>query len=233
MRLARSISADGQSEASSEWRAIAGRRWGGVALLAIAVLIGVGCQREPVTLPEVAASELRKPEDFARIEDQDERSRALFLEATRVFMHPRCINCHPDGDSPLQGMQRAIHDPPVSRGPEDHGVVGMECQGCHQDHNLELARVPGAPKWHVAPREMAWVGKSPRALCEQLKDPARNGGKSLEEIVEHNAHDELVAWGWAPGWGREPAPGTQAQFGALVAAWVATGAYCPIEEARP
>lgn len=125
------------------------------------------------------------------------------------------------------------HQPPVTRGPEGHGVVGMECEGCHQDRNLPLARVPGAPGWHVAPREMAWVGKSPRHICEQMKDSKRNGGKSLAQIVEHNAHDKLVAWGWDPGHGREPAPGTQEQFGAIVAAWVQTGAECPSEEARP
>jgi hypothetical protein len=80
---------------------------------------------------------------------------------------------------------------------------------------------------------MAWVGRSPHAICEQLKDPKRNGGKTLAQIVEHNAHDELVGWGWKPGAGREPAPGTQEQFGAIVAAWVETGAECPTEEARP
>ena len=183
-------------------------------------------------VPAVAGSrQLRAPEEFAGIADRDERSRALFAEAAQVFMHPRCLNCHPNGDVPLQGMDGRPHDPPVVRGDDDRGAVGMACAGCHQDKNLELARVPGAPGWHLAPREMAWVGKSPRQLCEQLRDPARNGGKSLAQMVEHNAHDELVGWGWDPGHGREPAPGTQAQFGALIAAWVETGAACPQEEA--
>jgi hypothetical protein len=126
-----------------------------------------------------------------------------------------------------------LHDPPVLRGPEDRGIVGMECTSCHQDRNVELTRVPGAPNWHLAPLEMAWVGRTPRQVCEQLKDPKRNGGKSLAQIVEHNAHDELVGWGWKPGADREPAPGTQERFGAIVAAWVETGAECPSEEARP
>jgi hypothetical protein len=39
--------------------------------------------------------------------------------------------------------------------------------------------------------------------------------------------DSLVAWGWAPGDGRAPAPGTQAQFGALIKAWIDDGAACP------
>jgi hypothetical protein len=41
------------------------------------------------------------------------------------------------------------------------------------------------------------------------------------------AEDHLVGWAWNPGDGRKPAPGTQAQFGALVQAWIDTGAKCP------
>ena len=187
----------------------------------------------PAAPRKVGPNDLRAPADFASIADSKQRSSAMFLEASRVLLHPRCVNCHPNGDIPHQGMSLGLHDPPVVRGPDDHGVVGMECGGCHQDKNQELTRVPGAPKWAVAPIEMAWVGKSPRAICEQLKDPKRNGGKTLAEIVHHNAHDELVAWGWRPGADREPAPGTQAQFGALFAAWLETGAECPPETAKP
>jgi hypothetical protein len=199
-------------------------------------LLMLGCQRSQpppaagsaalVELPAVNDGELRAPEVFAAYADETERSRALFVEASRVMLHPRCVNCHPSGDEPLQHEGRP-HDPPVTRGAEGKGVVGMECTGCHQDRNLELSRVPGAPDWHLAPLSMAWVGRDPASLCEQLKDPARNGNKSLEQIVEHSNHDALVAWGWAPGSSREPAPGSQAQFGALVAAWVDNGAACP------
>ena len=103
-------------------------------------------------------------------------------------------------------------------------------------NRAELERMLGtAATWDnvVAPLEMSLVGKSPHAICEQIKDPKRNGGKTLAQIVDHNAHDELVAWGWAPGHGREPAPGTQRQFGDLVAAWVNTGAECPPEGKKP
>ena len=183
----------------------------------------------PEPLPAVAANELRSVDDLAGITSKKERSRALFLEMSRVLVHPRCVNCHPSGDTPLQGMEMAVHDPPVSRGEDDHGVVGMECTSCHQDRNQAHTRVPGAPKWAVAPLEMAWVGRTRGEICEQLKDPARNGGKTLDEITEHNGHDELVAWAWAPGADREPAPGTQEQLGELTAEWVATGAHCPLE----
>jgi hypothetical protein len=176
---------------------------------------------------------LRTAESFQSVGDARSRSAALFLEASRVFLHPRCVNCHPNGDAPAQGTPDRPHDPPVTRGSDDRGVVGMRCSTCHQDHNLELSRVPGAPEWHLAPRQMAWVGRSPHQICEQMKDPQRNGGRTLAQIVEHNAHDELVAWGWSPGHGREPAPGTQAQLGGLVAAWVASGAECPKEGEHP
>ena len=126
-----------------------------------------------------------------------------------------------------------MHDPPVARGPADQGVPGLECTSCHQDKNGELARIPGAPKWHLAPKSMAWVGKTVPEICEQVKDPARNGGRSLAKLVDHAEHDELVAWGWHPGADRKPAPGDQARFGALIAAWVKTGAACPTKTEEP
>lgn len=204
------------------------------ALGAAAALLSCGGSRHssepPRPLPAVADGQLRAVSDFDVIADRAQRSRALFSEASRVLLHPRCVNCHPDGDSPHQGMELALHDPPVTRGPEGRGVVGMQCGSCHQDRNQPLSRVPGAPSWHLAPREMAWVGKSVGHVCRQIQDPSRNGGKSLAEIVEHSAHDELVAWGWEPGADREPAPGSQAEFAALMAAWVETGAECPDDE---
>ena len=191
-----------------------------------------GAQANPVV------SELRAPESFANIGDRAERARAIFLEVSRVLFHPRCANCHPAGDSPLQGDDQHLHDPPIARGSDDQGVPALRCGSCHQDHNQALARVPGAPSWRLAPRSMAWVGLGPRALCEQLKDPRRNGGRALAQIAEHLAHDALVAWGWAPGVdlsgrGRVPAPGSQARLAALVAAWIELGAACPLAEEKP
>jgi hypothetical protein len=54
-------------------------------------------------LRAVRPNELRAPADFASIADTEVRSQALFVEATRVMLHPRCANCHPDGNVPLQG----------------------------------------------------------------------------------------------------------------------------------
>jgi hypothetical protein len=187
----------------------------------------------PRALPPTPPGVLRAPGDFADVADRRERSQALFLEAAKVLFHPRCQNCHPSGDTPTQREELGLHDPPVTRGPEDRGVPGLYCDSCHQDANGLLARVPGAPHWRLAPRSAAWVGVSARAVCEQLKDPARNGSRSLDQIVDHVSHDALVAWGWTPGADRPPAPGTQERFGALVAAWIRDGAECPPEGAKP
>jgi hypothetical protein len=103
----------------------------------------------------------------------------------------------------------------------------MQCPTCHQRANFDPGGVPGHPNWHLAPIEMAWVGKSLGEICTQIKDPARNGGMKLDEIVHHMADDSLVGWAWNPGADRTPAPGTQQQFGALIRAWVESGAACP------
>ena len=103
----------------------------------------------------------------------------------------------------------------------------MRCATCHQAANFDPGHVPGNPKWRLAPAEMAWQKRTLAQICEQVKDLARNGGHSLPEIVDHMAKDELVGWAWKPGVGREPAPGTQPAFGALVKAWADSGAACP------
>jgi len=74
---------------------------------------------------------------------------------------------------------------------------------------------------------MAWEGKSLGEICRQLKDKERNGGRDLALLQEHLAKDDLVAWGWDPGLGREPAPGSQEGVGQLTQAWIDTGAECP------
>ena len=173
------------------------------------------------------ADTLAAPESFAAISDTAARSAALFAEVGKVLTNPRCVNCHPAGDRPRQADVGRLHQPPVERGPDGLGLPAMRCPICHQQANFEPGRVPGNPIWHLAPREMAWEGKTLGEICAQIKDPARNGGRSLEALVEHIGTDHLVGWAWAPGYGRRPAPGTQKEAGALVEAWVKTGAVCP------
>lgn len=174
------------------------------------------------------AESLRAAESFANIKDSRERSLALFAEAGKVIQSPRCMNCHPATERPTQTEQMRPHTPLVVRGPDGFGAEGgLRCGTCHHAENFDPAGVPGHPEWHLAPPEMAWQGKSLGQICVQIKDPNRNGGKDMAALVHHMAEDSLVGWGWKPGANRKPAPGTQAQFGALIKAWAESGAYCP------
>ena len=197
---------------------------GDLVVAAAAALIGllVSC-----TAAGSQSTGLAAPESFAGIADPAARSAAMFAELGKVLTHPRCVNCHPAGDSPHQGDEGRLHQPPVQRGADGHGLPAMRCNICHHDANFEPGRVPGHPEWHLAPREMAWEGKTVAEICAQIKDPARNGNRTLKDLIHHIGDDTLVGWAWAPGFGRQSAPGTQKIAGALVAAWIETGAACP------
>lgn len=192
---------------------------GALAIIAVGMAVSAA-QPDP-------ANSLKSVQSFASIADDKQRSLALFQEVGKVITHARCMNCHPAGDRPSQGDDRHPHMPLVVRGVDNFGAIGMRCTTCHGPANFDPGGVPGNPVWHLAPIEMAWVGKSLGQICEQIKDPNRNGGKSMDELIHHMAEDSLVGWGWNPGVGREPAPGTQKEFGALFKAWIDTGAVCP------
>ncbi len=170
---------------------------------------------------------LRPVSDFDAIKSKKARSIALFEEAGKVISHPRCMNCHPVTERPTQTDAMRPHEPWVIRGADGHGAPGMRCQTCHHDSNYDVAGVPGHPKWAVAPESMAWQGKSLGEICEQIQDPKRNGGMDEAKLLHHMAEDTLVGWAWNPGADRTPAPGTQAEFGKLIDAWLETGGHCP------
>ena len=158
--------------------------------LAITALLAMLISTQAASDPP--ADTLATPESFAAIGDTAARSAALFSEAGKVLTHPRCMNCHPAGDRPRQGDLRRLHQPPVARGEDGLGLPAMRCPICHQAANFEPAGVPGNPGWQLAPHEMAWEGKTLGEICAQIKDPARNGGRSPEDIVHHVGEDHLV-----------------------------------------
>src|SRR5882762_2879076 len=158
------------------------------------------------------------------------RSREAFLEVYKVFTSPRCQNCHPAGDSPLQGDDSHVHAQNVKRGKDGHGVYGMRCDTCHQTTNLPGEHMPpGNPKWSLPSPEhkMVIVGRSPAELCRQLKDRKQTGGRSLEQLLEHVSTDDLVGCARIPGPGRTPPPLPRAETTAQMKIWIAGGAACP------
>jgi hypothetical protein len=196
-----------------------------ISVVAVISVLTIVCTADAAS--DTVSSGLAAPESFSSIAEADKRSAALFTELGKVLTNPRCVNCHPAGDRPRQGDSRRLHQPPVERGADGLGLESMRCNMCHQSANFDPGRMPGHPEWHLAPREMAWEGKTLSEICLQIKDPARNGNRPLQELVHHIGSDTLVGWAWVPGFGRQPAPGTQKEAGALVEAWVKTGAVCP------
>jgi hypothetical protein len=157
-------------------------------------------------------------------------SRAAFLQVYRVLVSPRCQNCHPAGDAPLQGDDSHVHLQDVKRGKDGHGVYGMRCDTCHQSTNLPGDHMPpGNPKWSLPSPElkMVFVGRSAPELCRQIKDPKQNGGRSLQALFNHVAKDDLVGWGWNPGDGRTLPPLNRAETVAQLKTWIDGGAACP------
>lgn len=184
----------------------------------VLLLLAAAC-KEPAPRPEAHAA----GSDAAA-------SRAAFLATYPVFLHPRCVNCHPAGDFPLQCEESLPHGQNVRRGPDGKGEPAQRCASCHQDANLPGENMPpGNPNWHLPQPGMPLVfeGRTPAGLARQLKDPAQNGGRTLADLVHHLEKDSLVLWGWDPGEGRAPPPLPHAEFVARFREWVETGAAIP------
>jgi mono/diheme cytochrome c family protein len=162
--------------------------------------------------------------------DDAAHSRAAFEVVYQVLTHPRCANCHPAGDAPLQGDQGVPHGQNVLRGPAGRGVFGLDCASCHQAQNFPGEHMPpGVPDWHMPPPEtpMVFAGTSRAELARQLADPAQNGNRSAAELLRHAAEDPLVLWGWNPGDGRAPVPVPHQEFIAALRKWIELGCLVP------
>src|SRR5215831_6765682 len=175
--------------------------------------------------------------------NDDAAARAAFMVAYQVFMHPRCVNCHPAGDSPLRGEDSQPHTGlRLRRGPDGQGVFTLKCTNCHQSQNQVGPHMPpGAPnvlaggaldsttpRWHLpsAKTPMIFQGRSAAQLCRQLEDPSQNGGLTAEHLIHHVSTDPLVLWAWNPGEGRTRPPLRHDEFVASVKAWLDNGGAC-------
>jgi hypothetical protein len=153
-----------------------------------------------------------------------------FLAVVQVLQSPRCQNCHPSDDRPHIGDAGRRHGMNVSR---RSMTSGLPCTTCHRGQNAPAPHSPpgiaGVPGWRMPGpgNPMVFEGRTPHELCEALKDPARNGGKTLDALREHFASDALVLWGWAPGPGRTLPPMTHEEMQKHVEGWLAAGAPCP------
>jgi hypothetical protein len=163
----------------------------------------------------------------------DPKALQAFETVRQVLQHPRCQNCHIPGDAPLQLDAGVTHSMNVKRGPAGLGATAMECYACHGQQNLPesygMHVPPGAPAWRLPPpnMKMVFINVTPAALCASIKDRAFTGGKDLTAMLAHIRDNELVAWGWNPGLGRDPPPVSRAQVVAAFQEWMKLGAPCP------
>src|ERR1700754_723971 len=97
-----------------------------------------------------------EPAAMARTAEKDDAgARAAFLDVYKVLMHPRCMNCHPSGDVPLQGDDSHLHVQNVKRGEDGKGKYALKCANCHQDTNLPGQNMPpGNPNWHLPKKDV-------------------------------------------------------------------------------
>ncbi len=204
------------------------KAWSFVTMLAF-LLLTAGCQHEQTTRSTASASSAEAAKTSTRRDEA--AARAAFLAAYPVFMHPRCMNCHPSSDVPLQGEDSHPHLQNVKRGPEGKGLYALKCKNCHQDKNLPGEGMPpGHPEWRLPPANMRMVfqGKTPAELARQLKDPKQNGGKTLEGILKHVSEDSLVRQsGWSPADGKSKPALTHEEFAAKMREWIVNGAAIP------
>lgn len=154
---------------------------------------------------------------------------AAFEKVYKVLMSPRCMNCHPSGDVPLQGDDSHLHTMNPTRGKDGKGVYSMKCSNCHQPTNTPgLNTPPGNPKWALPPADMKMVfeGRSARELALQIMDYKRNGHKNRAQLIAH-ARDTLVKAGWDMGEGRKPPPLPYKEFVAAWDTWINNGGVAP------
>ncbi|HEY9000072.1 MAG TPA: hypothetical protein VIM89_01875 [Mucilaginibacter sp.] len=188
-------------------------------ILAITSVVALSFKTEPA----------RKKNNMIGMKDSVGSVKA-FMAVYKVLMSPRCMNCHPAGDQPLQGDDSHIHTMNVKRGVDGHGVYSMRCSNCHQAENDPGVHLPpGNPKWALPPPTMRMVfqGRTPRQLAIQLLDPKQNGGRTKAQILDHITNDGLVGWAWHPGEGRTLPPMTRAALVTQTRLWIAKGAYVP------
>lgn len=166
---------------------------------------------------------------YENINQDSVESVAAFAEVYKVLMNPRCMNCHPAGDIPLQGEDSHLHTMFPKRGKDGTGVYAMKCTSCHQPENTPgLHTPPGNPKWQLPPADMKMVfqGKTAHQLALQIMDYKQNGHKNKAQLLEH-ARDTLVKAGWNMGEGRALPPLNYDAFLTVWDTWINKGGYAP------
>lgn len=206
-----------------------------LAALGLAALTALANAAEPVGTNRVI-------NDFPEGSVSAEEGLANWQKFFEVASHPRCANCHVGADNrpiwsgPSYGRTRP-HGMNITAGESRIGSEALVCSTCHTTlaapDPAANAMPHGAPMvaadWMLAPVEAEWFGKSSSFICNQLKDPERNGERTIREVAGHLDHDLILHWAWAPGGNREPAPHSLQEAMDALMKWAAAGTPCPSE----
>lgn len=151
-----------------------------------------------------------------------------------VLSHPRCANCHPGpSDRPMWSGpsygETRVHGMNIRAGESRIGIETLPCATCHIGANSDIPHSPPgiSGDWRLAPAEAHWFGQTSEFICNQLRDPDRNGDMTYLDLAEHAGHDEILAWAWSPGGTREPAPRSLQDHIDDILNWGVAGQPCP------
>jgi hypothetical protein len=170
-----------------------------------------------------------KPRNKNGINKDSIASVKAFMKVYTVLMSPRCMNCHPSGDAPLQGDDNHPHTMNVKRGKDGTGLYAVKCSNCHQPQNTPGVHTPpGCPDWQLPPENMKMIfqGRTPRQLALQIMNYNQNGHKKKEQLIAH-ARTALVKAGWDMGEGRTLPPMSYSAFVSVWDEWINKGGYAP------
>ena len=168
-----------------------------------------------------------------------EEGLAAWSRIYEVASHPRCSNCHVGSDNiPMwsgpsfgEPQKHGMHiDANITR----IGAGKLMCMSCHFGSTSDTPHsAPGVDAiWQLAPVEAEWFGKSSDYICNQLRDPERNGDRTYLEIANHLDHDVILHWAWEPGGTREPAPYSLQSHVNDILTWGVAGMPCATDEIK-
>lgn len=234
-----------KNKTSTKWGSVSGRTllWLSGLTLSLATMSVAFEQEMPESKPTRYLAKSNNSEQGSKshaehtylLDNKGEKAKKdnsirAFMDVYKVMMSPRCMNCHPSGDIPLQGDNNQLHTMNVQRGIDGKGLYALKCANCHQPKNSPgLHTPPGNPNWHLPPADMKMVfqGKTPRELAMQLLNPEQNGHKNKQQLIEHVSSDKLVLGGWNPGPGRSLPPMSHEEFVKSFKTWIHNGAFLP------
>lgn len=110
------------------------------------------------------------------------------------------------------------------------GAQTVPCRVCHIGaagaNDVPHAAPQIEDAWRLPPPELAWRGKSSAEVCTQLRNPETNDGFDAAGLVAHVRTSAFVSYGFNPGAGRLPAPGSVDALARDLQVWGDAGMPC-------